>query len=69
MEHAGQRAEHSPVAPRERVVTDLAEYCDLMVSRRPLKRVTGRPGCLLDTDSNEVFRPSAALDLRVSESA
>ena len=56
------------VVERERMV-DAAEYCELVVSRRPLQRIAGRLGGLHDAQSNEVFLPRAPLDLRVTERA
>ena len=71
MEQQPHRVERPRAAQPEKVVVDLAEYCDLVVSRRSLKRIAGRPGCLVDADSNEVFRPGASLSLvlRVTVSA
>ena len=48
-------------------IPNLAAYCELVVSRRPLKRVAGQPGCLRDAESNEVFRTRCDLDLWVAQ--
>jgi hypothetical protein len=50
-------------------VVDLAEYTDLIVSRRRLERVPDKPGWLRDVESEQVFAVRSSSDLRLTQRA
>ena len=48
-------------------VVDLAEYTDLIVSRRRMERVPDKPGWLRDVESDQLFAMCSSSDLRLSK--